>query len=88
MRQETRCMKVICDGCGETFATDEGFVCYADDPDGGLIWEVAQSSEWIEFSGRCYCPSCWSYDLNDNIVTKDGHKFDGETHEEIKEDEK
>lgn len=87
MKQESKCMKVICDGCGETFRTDEGFVCYADDADGDLIWGEAQLSGWIELNGKCYCSSCWSYDDDGNILTKDGRKFDGDTHEEIKEDE-
>lgn len=85
MKQETKCMKLICDGCGENFETGEGFVCYTDDPDGSLIWSDAAASGWIELGGNHYCPCCYQIDDDDNIITKDGRKFDGNTHEEIED---
>ena len=33
--------------------------------------------------GKHYCPSCYTIDDNDNIVTKDGRVFDYETEEEL-----
>lgn len=83
MKQETKGIKIICDGCGETFETGEGFVCYADDPNGELIWSEADTANWKELGGKHFCPDCWKWDDDDNIVTKDGRKFDGETEEEM-----
>lgn len=83
MKQEAKTTIIICDGCGETFENGDGFVCYINDPDGGLIWSDAGLSDWIELGGKHYCPDCWKYDDDDNIITKDGRKFDGNTHEEI-----
>lgn len=39
---------------------------------------------FMRLDGKDYCPECWTYDDDDNIVTKDGRKFDGETYKEIK----
>lgn len=36
-----------------------------------------------ELGGKHYCGCCWYYDDDDNIVTKDGRKFNGDTEEEI-----
>ena len=83
MKVETKGYKIICDSCGKQFETIEGFSCYCDDPKGDLIEEASDSADWMEFNGRHYCPDCYSYDDDDNIVTKDGRKFDGETYEEI-----
>ena len=33
--------------------------------------------------GECADVTCWHYDDDDNIVTKDGRKFNGDTEEEI-----
>ena len=41
---------------------------------------------WIECEGRHYCDECWEHDDDDNIVTKDGRKWDDYDHKEIKED--
>lgn len=38
---------------------------------------------WRKLGGKHYCEDCWSWDDDDNIVTKDGRKFNGETGEEI-----
>ena len=80
MKVKTESMKLVCDGCGDTFETGEGYVCYADDPDGSLLWSDASASDWLQIGDRHYCPDCWERDDDDNILTKDGHKFndDGE----------
>lgn len=38
---------------------------------------------WKNLGGKDYCPDCYESDDNDNIITKDCKKFDGETYEEI-----
>ena len=77
-------MKIVCDGCGETFETGEGYVCYADDPDGSLLWSDASASNWLQMGDRHYCPDCWERDDDDNILTKDGRKYNDD-HELIEQ---
>lgn len=86
MKVKVESYKIVCDCCGETFHDGNDFVCFSDDPDGGLIRDEALTANWREIDGKHYCPDCYSIDDDDNIVTKDGHKFDYDTHEEIKED--
>ena len=46
--------------------------------------DVASEADWRHLGGRDYCHDCWNYDDDDNIVTKDGRKFDGDTYERIR----
>lgn len=84
MKQEVKAIQLSCDCCGEVFSTDDGFSCYVGD-DGSRIWNDADNDEWLEFEGRHYCPDCYSFDEDDEniVITKDGHKYDWETEEEI-----
>lgn len=57
----------ICDGCGERFRDENGFVGYIDYD----IWDDAESSEWREIDGKHYCPDCYEYDEeSDEYVAK------------------
>lgn len=43
---------------------------------------------WLDMTYKQYkhyCPKCWSYDDDGNIITKDGKVYDGETYKLIKE---
>lgn len=94
MKQEVKAVQLICDCCGERYRNEEGFACYVGDEDGSQIWNDADNDEWLEIGGRHYCQNCYSFDKDDEniVITKDGHKYDLETDEEIqpprKEDKK
>lgn len=45
--------------------------------------EKLYDSDWKTLGGKHYCPDCWHYDENDNIVTKDGKVWDEDTEELI-----
>lgn len=45
--------------------------------------EIAAESNWKELGGKHYCPKCWHYDDDDNIVTNDGKVWDYDTEELI-----
>ena len=48
------------------------------------IKEIADESGWIKLGGKDYCQGCWKYDEDDNIITSDGKRWNGETYEEVK----
>ena len=70
---------IECDVCG----------CLCDDElwytDSQGIKEIADETGWIKLGGKDYCPKCWKYDENDNIITSDGKRWNGETYEEIQQ---
>ena len=50
-----------------------------------LTTQILNDCNWIECEGRHYCDECWEYDDDDNIVTKDGRKWTGDGHKEIRQ---
>lgn len=67
---------VQCDCCGELASE----TWWNNDDDAR---NVAYDSDFYTLGGRDYCPDCVTIDDDDNFVTKDGRKYDGNTHEEI-----
>ena len=43
-----------------------------------------EENGWLKLGGKDYCPDCWEYDEDDNIITSDGKRWNSETYEEIK----
>ena len=69
---------IQCDHCGALL--DEEYWCDDMEALKGILGECG----WIECEGgRHYCDECWEYDDDDNIVTKDGRKWDDYDHKEI-----
>ena len=83
MKKKVETFIIVCDSCGEHFVNDDGFTCYTDDPDGSNMLSEATSSGWLDIDGRQYCPDCWHYDDDDNILCGDGRKYNGDTHEPV-----
>jgi len=86
MKVKVESFKIVCDGCGETFHSVDDFVCFDGDADGSMICNEADSADWMVLGDKHYCPGCYSIDEENRIVTKDGHKYDYDTGEEIKEE--
>jgi hypothetical protein len=57
---------VECDACGKLF---EGYE-YSFWSDENYALENATDSEWIKDDKKHYCPDCYSYDDNDNLIIK------------------
>ena len=75
---ERKFQNIKCDHCGALL--DEEMWC--DDPD--ALRGILDECGWIECEGeRHYCNDCWEYDDDDNIVTKDGRKWEDYDHKEI-----
>jgi hypothetical protein len=70
---------IKCDACGRQI--DEA---WWDDKD-ALTTQILNHRGWIECKGRHYCDECWEFYDDDNIVTKDGRKWTGYDHKEIRQ---
>lgn len=70
---------IECDCCGQLLDEE---TWWADDEVAPII---LQECGWKKLGDGHYCGECWYRDDDDNIVTKDGRKFDDDGNE-IKED--
>ena len=43
-----------------------------------------ENDDWLKLGGKDYCPDCWEYDEDDNIITGDLKRWNSKTLEEIK----
>jgi len=71
---------IKCDCCGRLIDDETWW------ENGEPVPAILDECGWIECEGRHYCDECWEHDDDDNIVTKDGRKWDDYDHKEIKED--
>lgn len=71
---------IKCDACGRLIDDETWY----DDKD-ALTTTILDECGWIECEGRHYCDECWTRDDEDNIITKDGRKWDDYDHKEIKQ---
>ena len=71
---------IECDVCGKC----ADVTCWHTDEN--TAKEYMSENGFKELGGKHYCGCCWYYDDDDNIVTKDGRKFNGDTEEEIHEE--
>jgi hypothetical protein len=57
-----------------------GYSCWGTEND---AWENASESDWIEADFDVhYCPGCYSYDDNDNLIVKELAEIRGEEKKE------
>lgn len=70
---------VKCDCCGK-LADEEMW----QNEEGVIRGEIMPEENWKTLGGKDYCPDCWHYDDDDNIVTADGHVWNTDTEELIK----
>ena len=70
---------VKCDCCGK-LADKEMW----QNEEGVIRGEIMSEENWKTLGGKDYCSDCWHYDDDDNIVTSDGHVWDGDTYKLIK----
>ena len=71
MIKEVTYYDIICDRCGKSLI-NESETCY---PDIYSAVMVAIDSEWVNISGKHYCPDCYELDEEtDEYVPKKGDK--------------
>ena len=76
-------MRIVCDVCRKTYENQFGWSCIVGDEDGSDMLSQAISDYWIELGGKIYCPDCYDFTENYDLITKEGRIFDIKTEEEI-----
>lgn len=71
MIKEFKCYTLLCDNCRADLNKDSDYSGW-DDED--YNYEIANESDWIEESNEWYCPDCYSYDDNDNLIINETRK--------------
>ena len=67
MIKEVKMFTVICDNCGEDVCDGEDYSCWGEI---GHVKDIAKESDWEEMDGKDYCPDCYEYDEEDNLIIK------------------
>ena len=73
MIKEIKVYTFICDNCGKDSSEDSDYSGWNDK---GFAWECATEDNWIEYEGNHYCPTCYNYDNEDNLIIRtDGTRY-------------
>lgn len=67
MVKEIICYTVICDRCGKDSAAEDEYCGYNDE---SYSLDCAADSGFVEQGSKHYCPDCYFYDDDDNLVIK------------------
>lgn len=65
MIQKVEMYTVVCDNCGIDSAANSEFSCWNDKD---YAEDVASESDWLKDGEKHYCPKCYSYDEDGNVV--------------------
>lgn len=69
MIKEVIMYTIICDGCGKDVCEGDEYSAWND---AGYVGDMAREENWIEhddYDGtQHYCPDCYEYDDDDNLV--------------------
>lgn len=57
----------VCDCCGKSADEDTDYSCWGDE---SIAKYVAMNADWITEGHEDYCPMCYSYDDEDNLILK------------------
>lgn len=56
---------VICDNCGVSVFDGCDYDGFSDE---NYVEQTAEESNWVNDDEKHYCPSCYTYDDDDNLV--------------------
>ena len=65
MLKEVKMYTVVCDNCGKDVNKDAEYSAWNDKR---YAEEVAMESDWIKENDKNYCPDCFTYDDDDNLL--------------------
>ena len=66
MIEQITMYRCVCDNCGHQWGDD--VIAYADPAN---TWDCAANEGWNKHEDKTYCPDCWSYDDNDNLIIRE-----------------
>lgn len=56
---------IICDNCKLDIGQDQEYSCWGDE---GMAEDNANECDWLKHENNHYCPDCYFYDDNDELV--------------------
>ena len=68
MIREVKMFAAFCNNCGKQCDDDYAGICAWSDEVGAR--ESACECGWLNHEGKDYCPDCYSFDDDDNLVLK------------------
>jgi len=68
MIQEVKMFTIICDRCKKDVCNEHDYSCWNDE---GYAEEISLEDGWVKDGDCHYCPDCFTYDENDNLIVKE-----------------
>lgn len=67
MIKQIKMYTVVCDNCGKDVSEGQEFAGYED---ACYMQDIASESDWYYDGDKDYCPDCYGYDDNDQVLIK------------------
>jgi hypothetical protein len=71
MIKEVTMYTILCDGCGKDVCDGTEYSAWNDT---SYVVDSAIEDNWHVEDGNHYCPNCFEYDDDDNLIIKGGNK--------------
>jgi hypothetical protein len=65
MIEKVEMYTVVCDNCGEDVASGQEYSCWNDK---SYAEDNAVDSDWHKEDDKHYCPNCFEFDDEDNLI--------------------
>ena len=67
MLKEVKMYTVLCDNCGKDVNKDAEYSAWNEKT---FAEDIAMEEDWIKENDNHYCPDCFTYDDDDNLLIK------------------
>lgn len=67
MLKEVKMYTVLCDNCGKDVNKDAEYSAWNEKT---FAEDIAMEADWIKENDNHYCPDCFTYDDDDNLLIK------------------
>jgi hypothetical protein len=67
MLKEVKMFTIVCDNCGCDVNADSDYSCWNDE---NCVEEIRQEAGWVKYDDEHYCPDCFEYDDEDELIIK------------------
>jgi hypothetical protein len=68
MLKEVKMFTVVCDNCDKDENADAEYSAWSD---AQFAEDVAMEADWLKEGAKHYCPECFSYGENDELILKE-----------------